>query len=240
MSRRFPIIALLTASFLACLMAGCWPFDPTTKPKPEPPPPELLARTTPENVLFNLRVIYGDKDNITNTAENAHAWAESYRTLFRPDTFTFWFVAGDQPPDFPDPWWGVNYEVTGFDSLLTKRAVGIVDDITLSWTVNASEPDNRIGPPPDYALLHPTWRHIYVTGILLDVVQGTTTWRVPNGTADFYFAPDPANSSLWVITEWYDHQPLGSPPSRGITESIMPTTSAPEFSHWGQIKALYH
>ena len=241
MSRRLSIIALLAASFFLCLMAGCWPFDPPSKPGKEPPPPELLDRTTPENVLFNLRVIYGDKDNIVNTAEDAHMWAESYRALFHPDSFTFYFIGGDQPPDFPNPWWGVNDEVTGFDTLLTKRALGLVDDITLSWTVNSSEPDNRADEHTGI-LIHPTWRHIYVVGILLDVIEGTTTWRVPNGTADFYFAPDPANPSLWVITEWYDHQPLGSPRGSSIagSGSVMPAAAEPANSSWSRIKSLYH
>ena len=231
MSRRFSIIALLAASFLLCLMAGCWPFDPPSKPDDDPPTQELLPRTTPENVLYDLRLIYGDKDNIVNTAEDAHTWAEKYRTLFHPDTFTFHFIGGDQPPEFPNPWWGLNDEVAGFDTLFTQRAAGIVDDITLSWTVNASVPDDRFDPDTQ-TLLHPAWRHIYVTGILLDVVQGTTTWRVPNGTADFYFAPDPADSTLWVITEWYDHQPLSSPPGPVLSTQASNST-------WGQLKALF-
>ncbi len=240
MSRRFSIIALLAASLFLCLMAGCWPFDPPSKPDDDPPTPPLLARTSPENVLFNLRVIYGDKDNIVNTNEDAHTWAESYRTLFHPDTFTFWFIPGDQPPGQEETWWGLNEEVFSFEMLLKQKPAGVVDDITLSWNVNPSEPDLRFDPDTQ-DLLHPTWRHIYVIGILLDVIAGENTYRVPNGTADFYFAPDPANSSLWVITEWVDHQPVGgSPPSRGIAESIMPTTSAPEFSSWGRIKALNH
>jgi hypothetical protein len=225
------VLALALA--LACLVAGCWnPFGPGDKKhKDDNTPPLMPARTSPENVLFNLRVIYGDKDNIVDTAEDAHTLAQSYRTLFHPDTFTFYFVTGDQPPGFPNPWWFLNDEVAGFDSLLTKRAAGIVDDVKLSWTVNPSEPDNRTGPQPP-ELLHPTWRHIYVTGILLDVVMGDNTWRVANGTTDFYFAPDPADSTLWVITEWYDHQPLGSPPGPV-------SLTAPNTETWGAIKGLF-
>ena len=212
-------------------MAGCWnPFKPDKDDGGGGGPQELLPRTSPENVLFNLRVVYGDKDNIVNTNEDAHTWAEAYRTLFHPDTFTFWFNPGDQPPGQEETWWGLNEEVSSFEMLLKQKPAGVVDDITLSWNVSASEPDSRVG--------HPTWRHIYVTGILLDVVVGEIIHHVPNGTADYYFAPDPTDPRLWVITEWYDHQPVGSPPSRAITESIMPTTSAPEFSSWGRIKAL--
>jgi len=233
MSRRFSIIALLTAALFLCLMAGCWPFNPPTGPPKKLPTPEQLPRTSPENVLFNLRVIYGDKDNIVNTNEDAHAWAESYRTLFHPDSFKFYFLPEDYNPIYaPEGWWAANEEVTSLESILTRKAAGEIDDITLSWTVNPSEPDNRLG--------HVGWRHIYVTSILLDVIQGENTTRVPNGTADFYFAPDPVDSSLWVITEWDDRQPAGgSPPSRGIAESIMPTTSAPASSNWGRVKTLY-
>jgi hypothetical protein len=241
MSRRFSIVALLTASLFLCLTAGCWnPFKPDKDDGGGGNTQELLPRTSPENVLFNFRIIYGDKDNVVNTTQDANMWAENYRTLFHPDTFTFWFIPGDQPPDIPDPWWGLNEEVTSFDSMLVYKAWGSIDDITLSWTINPSEPDVRFDPETQ-ELLHPTWRHILVTGILLDVIAGVNTYRVPNGTADFYLAPDPANSTLWVITEWYDHQPVGgSPPSRAALESVMLTTSAPEYSSWGRIKALNH
>ncbi len=210
MSRRFPIIALLTASLFLCLMPGCWPFDPPTGPGTKPPIPVLPSRTSPGNVLFNLKAIYADMDNIVNTNEDAHTWAEAYRTLFHaaPDSFTFFFNPGDEPPGWPNTWWGLNDEVFSFEMLLKQRPAGVVDDITLSWNVGASEPDPRFNPDTQ-ELLHPTWRHIYVTGILLDVRAGENTYHVPNGTADFYFAPDPANPELWVITEWHDHQPPG-------------------------------
>ena len=207
MNRRFSIIALLTALLFLCLLAGCWnPFKPD-EGGGDVVTPELKPRTSPENVLFNFRVIYGDKDNIVNTDQDAHTWAESYRTLFHPDTFTFYFISGDQPPDFIDPWWGLNDEVSGFEVILQNKAAGIIDDIQLNWTINASEPDNRVDAY--FQPIHPTWRHIYVIGILLDVIAGEITHRVPNGTADFYFSPDPSNPALWVITEWYDHPPVG-------------------------------
>jgi hypothetical protein len=205
MNRRFSIIALLTASLFLCLLAGCWnPFKPNkddggggggTQ--------ELLPRTSPENVLFDFRIIYGDKDNIVNTDQDAHMWAENYRTLFHsaPDIFKFYFIPGQEPPDLPNPWWGVNEEVSGFEIMLQNKAAGVIDDIQLTWTINPSEPDNRLG--------HEGWRHIKVTGILLDVIQGEMDRRVTNGTADFYFAPDPNNPALWVITEWFDQPPVG-------------------------------
>ena len=227
MSRRFSIIALLTASLFLCLMAGCWPFDPPTDPGEDPPTGELLPRTSPENVLNNLRVIYGEKDNIVNTLEDAHTWAEAYRTLFHPDSFKFYFLPEDyNPTEYPEGWWGANEEVWSFENQLLKaKADGVVQDITLSWTVNASEPDNR--------LEHPTWRHIYVIGILLHVYEGEIDHKVGNGTADYYFAPDPVDPALWVITEWFDRQPVGgSPPSRVSSAQGSSTT-------WGHIKGLY-
>ena len=235
MSRRFSIMALLTASLFLCLMAGCWnPFKPDkddggggggTE--------ELLPRTSPENVLFDLRVIYGNKDNIVNTLEDAHTLAEQYRTLFHPDTFTFYFIEGDQPDDVPVPWWGLNEEAWSFEhQLLNAKVDGRVQDITLSWTVGASVPDNRVdgmGQP-----VHPTWRYIHVTAILLDVFEGEIDHQLANGTADYYFAPDPANSALWVITEWRELLPPGGGSSpRSVAAAGASRTT------WGHIKGLY-
>jgi hypothetical protein len=178
-------------------MAGCWPFDPPTKPGKEQPTPELLDRTSPQNVLYNFRVIYGDKDNIVNTNEDAHTWAESYRTLFHPDSFKFHFLPGDFNAQlWPEGWWGTNDEVASLEGMLRRKAAGEITDIQLSWTVNASE-------------------------------------RVPSGTADFYFSPDPADSSLWVITEWQDIQPGG-------TTSFQSAEPPENYANWGRIKTLYY
>ncbi len=236
MTRRLtPARALGTLVFalvLGCLVAGCDDFKLIEPPPDPPPPPFLLPRRTPENVLYDLRVIYDGADSFVKTEADTLQWGKMYQSLFCPDTFKFYFIPGDQPPAFAAGWWGLTEEVRSFESLLRHKAQGTVDDIKLTWTVNPSEPDIRVGMG---GLLHPTWRHIYVTGILLDVVMGQNTFRVPNATADFYFAPDPADSTLWVITEWYDRQPASggsSPPSR--------VTVAPEGSSWGRIKALYY
>ncbi len=203
MNRRFPIFALVTAFVFLCFLAGCWnPFAPDKDDKGGGGgQQELLPRTSPENVLFDLRIIYGDKDNLVNSDQDAHYWAENYRSLFHqaPDTFKFYFIPGQAPPDLQNDWWGINEEVYSFEMMLRARAAGEVDDIQLTWLINPSEPDNRLG--------HEGWRHISVNGILLDVIKGEITQRVSNGTAQFYFAPDPADSTLWVITEWWDEPP---------------------------------
>ena len=220
----------------ACLFPGCsgtvspWDFK---KDEP-PPPPFTLPRTSPENVLYNFRAIYDGADYFVETEADTLQWGGMYRALFHPDSFKFYFLPGDQSLEYPDGWWGVAEEVASFENLLLHKVSGVVQGISLSWTVNPSEPDNRPNPEALSQLLHPTWRRIYVTGILLDVYEGEIDHRVANATADFYFAPDPANSTLWVITEWFDRQPVGgSPPSRVSAAQGSSTT-------WGRIKQLYH
>jgi hypothetical protein len=230
MTRRFLFLALVAASIVVLVLSGC--LDKSTKPKLQSCQDCLLARTSPANVLNNLRVIYSVMDNNLNTPEDAHTLALKYRDLFDPQ-FKFYFLPADAPPDYAEGWWGRDDEVAGFDTLMTKRALGIVNEVRLSWSPGAAVPDNRNSGPPDFVLLHPNWKWIHVTSILLDVVVGENTLRVANGLADFYFGPDPADSTLWVITEWRDMQ-LASSPSRSRSFA-----SAPEGSSWGKIKGLF-
>ena len=209
MKRSLCFIPLLSALVVVLLFAGCWnPFKPDVKDKPGPAPEELLARTTPQNVLHNLRVLYSVKDNYLTAPEEAHSLALQYREIFHPD-FKFYFRPADILPNFPEGWWGRNDEAISLDSLLTKRARGTINEIQLGWNPGAAVPDNRMTspPPPEVPVfLHPDWMHISVNLVLLDVVEGEITHRVPNGTAEFYFAPDPQDTTMWVITEWWDQQ----------------------------------
>ena len=207
MKRSFCFFSLLVSLFLVLSLAGCWnPFKPHTGNGDGTPTEELLPRSTPQNVLNNLRVIYGVMDNSVNTPEDAHNLALKYRDLFDPQ-FRFYFIYGEEPAIAPEGWWGKNDEVAGFDTLMTKRALGIVTEVQLSsWSPGAAVPDNRADPDPPYPLLHPDWLWIHVTSVLLDVVQGPNVLRVQNGLADFYFAPDATDSTKWVITEWRDIQ----------------------------------
>jgi len=232
MTRRFLFLVLVAASITGVVLLGC--SDKSTKPKPRDCQDCLLARTSPANVLHNLRVIYSVMDNNLNTPEQAHNLALKYRDLFDPQ-FKFYFIDGEAPAIAPEGWWGKNDEVAGFDTLMTKRALGILTEIKLSWSPGAAVPDNRVDPGSPPALLHPDWVWVHVTSILLDVVAGQNTLRVSNGLASFYFAPHPADSTLWVITEWREMQPAPSPDGSRSRSSI----SAPEGSTWGKIKGLF-
>jgi len=198
--KRSYYIPFLSALALILLLSGCWnPFKPDTKDKPgDGPKEEILPRTTPQNVLNNLKVYYSVKDNTLTSAAEAQAIVQEYRTILDPN-FKFYFLSADVPPNYPLGWWGKEPEAISLDSLLTRRALGNVNDIQLSWNPGPAEPDNRVGAPP-------RGMHIKVNLILLDVIQGDVTYRVNNGVADFYFAPDPTDTTLYVITEWYDRQ----------------------------------
>jgi len=232
MTRRFLFLVLVAASIMGVVLSGC--SDKSTKPKPRNCQDCLHARTNPANVLNDLRVIYGVMDNNLNTPEQAHNLALKYRDLFDPQ-FRFYFIDGEAPAIAPEGWWGKNDEVAGFDTLMTKRALGIVTEIRLSWSPGAAVPDNRVDPGPPPVLRHPDWMWVHVNSILLDVVEGQNTLRVPDGLADFYFAPDPEDSTLWVITEWQDVLPSFSPDGSRTRSSVL----APERSSWGKIKGLF-
>ncbi|UCF78246.1 MAG: hypothetical protein JSW03_09090 [Candidatus Eiseniibacteriota bacterium] len=205
MRHRLAFPAFFSAIILLLLLAGCWnPFKPPKEPNGNGGNGggEILERTSPENVLNNLRVIYSEKDAVVNTADDAHYWAEKYRELFDPE-FKFYFIPKDAPPDLPEPWWGRDGdpgEVVSFEALLNQIASGEIQGIELSWHVNPAVPDNRVE--------HPDWMWIHVGSVLLDVMKADgDILRVSNGEADFYFGADPADSTLWVVTEWWDRQP---------------------------------
>ncbi len=212
---------------LASLLSGCWnPFSSDSDDNRDREPAlSLVPRTTPENVLHDFKSIYAGADMLVKTNDDAIHWAGMFRTLFHPDSFKFYFVPGDAPLGFPEGWWGLDPEVSTFESMLKRNATGEIEDISLSWTVGLSQPD----PRPE----HHGSMYIYVTGILVDVVEGDITHRVLNGAADFYFLPDPADSTLWVVSEWYDHESgAGSPPGRQSLDGVA--------SSWGMLKALFY
>ena len=238
MTRRGTFLLLIFVSVTCLILAGC---SESTKPKPHGCDGSncLLPRTSSAAVLQDLRVIYSVMDNNVTTPADAHALAAKYRELFHPD-FKFYFLPEDTPPDHLEGWWGRDNEAAAFDSLVTKRARGIVDEIQLSWSVGTAVPDDRVTdpPPPESPqLLHPDWMHTHVTSILLDIIEGDMTYRLSNAVADFYFAPDPADSTLWLITEWYDRQTPGSLPSQ--SRGSFSVSPAPVGGGWGRFKYLF-
>jgi len=215
-------IAVFSSLVLLLSLGGCSnPSEPGTKA-----PSLLLARASPENVLADLKTIYNNRSNIVYRSRDTGFWVEKYRELFHPDpsVFRFYFEVADAPYCFPNGWWGIEDEVASFDSLFTRWA----GDIELSWTMEPSEPDQRVLPDSS-RLLHPDWKYIRVTSYLLDLTGGENIYRAM-GTADFYFGPDPRNPKLWVITEWWDRTSAGF--AKGLD-------SAGEPLRWGRIKELY-
>ena len=225
--------ALLVAVMLGLMVAGC--SSPSMPDRERQAVGDgLLQRTSPESVLWNLRMIYGEKDDLVNTIEDAHYWAERYRELFHPD-FKFYFLPGDAPPAFSEGWWDIDEEVAAFESLLVAVAMGDVEDIRLAWTVNPAVDDNRVdqyGQP-----LHPGWRWIHVTSVLLEIMETEEQgWRVSNSCADFYFGEDPADATLWVVTEWWDREPWSSVHPADVAYGM---TSTGPTTTWGRLKGLF-
>ncbi|KPJ61195.1 MAG: hypothetical protein AMJ46_02480 [Latescibacteria bacterium DG_63] len=209
MRHRLAFPAFLFAFVFLLSLAGCWnPFKPDENGNGNGNGGgEILERTSPENVLNNLKVIYSEKDEIVNTADDAHYWAEKYRELFdlTPAVFKFYFVFQETPPNFPEGYWFVEDEVLSFEGLLNSVASEDIVQIDLEFTIVAAVKDNRVdeyGQP-----LHPGWKWIHVPSVLLDVdFSDGNIMRVAGASADFYFGPDPSNPDLWVITEWFDRE----------------------------------
>jgi hypothetical protein len=203
MRHRAAFLAFFIALALSLSLAGCSPTEPERKRSGVGGGGGwLLERTSPENVLNNLKVLWSDTDHRVLTPYHVHYWAEEYRELFDP-RFRRYIVSRGDTSGVPHSWWDLEAEVALFEELLNLVASGEVTDIDLEFPITPSEPDNRVDPDTGESL-HPDWRWTHVLSVLLDVsFSSGNRKRVPGANADFYCGPDPSDPSLWVITEWW-------------------------------------
>ncbi|UCF78911.1 MAG: hypothetical protein JSW03_01145 [Candidatus Eiseniibacteriota bacterium] len=224
-------LGILVCALVGLALAGC--SGPSVPERERVAPEEgLLERTTPEAVLWNLRLIYAEKDHQVETADDVQHWGEKYRELFHSD-FKFYFIPEDAPPYLGQDWWGTDDEVAAFEGLLAAVVSGAVSEVRLMWTVNPALPDVRVdgsGQP-----LHPGWMWVHVSSLLLDIVQSENIYRV-YASGDFYFAADPGDSTLWVVTEWFDREPGGW---SGRHDTAGTELTAVVLTTWGRLKGLF-
>jgi hypothetical protein len=167
-------------------LSGC--SEKYIPPPPPPPPDSFLSRTSPENLLWNLRVAYEQRN------------FEEYVLLLSQD-FTFIFLpehAGNDSLDIPDSW-GLEQE---WDSHRNFFRAPDVEDIKLDWT-----PGPRL--PPDRANAD---TKIIVEDAFLEVDQrlenGDILHIQVRGDAWFHFRKSDVTTAegdtIWEIVWWED------------------------------------
>jgi len=179
MKRPAPFKLLLFAAVIF-LAGGCWnPFQPEqTPPKPGE---EYKPRTSPENVLWDLVLAYERKD------------FDHYQTLFHKEyKFHFAKVDYERDPEIP-PEWGYNEEMRSASKMFADPAVTI--SLTLFYVPGAVDTFGKIVKIP---VDHPQ---------LMFDIRDKVTYSVTD-PQEFKFAPDPADSSLWLLYEWWDEGTL--------------------------------
>ena len=209
--RRLVLLAVLLS---VPLLAGC-NKEKTTKPVV---PDLYVAQDSPANCLANLEQAYVDRD------------PEQYVKLFASD-FAFVFCPDDvENPTNPTPaQWGLAEETTAHSHMFRDS---LVDKIELAFQQSQAV---------DSGMIYAGTYRVYLTLVNLRVYtrkQDGTPWeyRVPNGTATFYFKEYPEEEArngqpLWRIWRWED-QPLGG-------GALARAPFLTQDTRWGRVKANY-
>jgi hypothetical protein len=172
------------------LLAGC-PFSPDKdEGPPPPPPPTFLARTSPQNLLNNLREAYKQR----SIAE--------YESLLSRD-FTFLLSAEDAAkPDIPDQW-GRDVEIIIHGKMFDAE---MVQSLTLDFAVG-----DLIKEPADnlYTVMISNV-NLFLWGSTPSHPGDPKEYRVSNSRAKFWFrrngwiAPGTSDST-WSVVKWEDN-----------------------------------
>jgi hypothetical protein len=169
-------------------IVGC-PFTPDPNP-PVPPTPTFLARTTPLNLLHNLKQAYKER----NIAE--------YESLLALD-FTFILSEEDRAkPEMPDNW-GRQPEITIHSNMFDSEMVQTlaldfnVGDVT--WdAINAM-----------YTVMIDNV-NLYLLGSTPGHPNEVKPYTVSDSRSKFWFRKNPwttgaAHDSIWTIVQWEDN-----------------------------------
>jgi hypothetical protein len=218
MSTRIPKLTWSRIVAAACLgllaaFVGCGDKE-TAPPHQEESP--FLPRTSPTNVLYNLKTAYAER----NIAE--------YESLLAEPDFTFVLSEEDQAkPDMPDNW-GRDPEIRIHGRLFDAE---MVQQLTLNFNVGDPVWDATQGM---YTVVI-SHVNLYLYGATPGHPTEVKEYRVSDGRSKFWFRKNPwttgaAHDSVWTIVMWEDN-PTGSRGNMGPALSEVQT--------WGSIKALY-
>jgi hypothetical protein len=201
----------LTAACALAAIAACSSDEPTCEAGPTPT--SFLPRTSPTNLLHNLRQAYAERD------------LAEFDSLLAED-FTFFLSSDDQQnPDLPDSWRRAS-EILIHRRMFDRQRVL---DLRLSYRSGDSAWDSEEGK---YAV--DVWPiNLYLHGITVVEPPDTNEYRVSDSRSRFWFRKNPwlwpgTKDSVWTIASWQDN-PTGGGNNGG---SAMPAT-------WGKVKGLF-
>jgi hypothetical protein len=204
----------ILAAAVLCLVAGC---DDSTKPKDEDTGPTYQARTSPQNLLANLKLAYEERE------------LTPYDSLLATE-FEFYFSEEDQRIAEKLT---RNEEITVHENMFSSTQV---EDITLTFSLGDLALDTN---EPDPA--HPGQFLWTLTATNVDLVlrvtrDGMTTfYDMEDGIEQFWFREeswtDAHGNAIWMIVKW-----------RELTDLIpdgAARTMAVEEGSWGSIKSMF-
>ncbi len=174
-------------------LTGC-PFMPDKDKDPVDPIPDFRPRTSPENLLYNLKQAY----KLRNVAEY-----ESLLALREP-AFTFVLSQDDQQdPGMPDQW-GRQVEI---DIHRNMFDADIVQTLTLDFVPLGQEWD-----PTDNMwsiMINNVNLRLYGT-IPGQEGEGAKELKVEASTSKFWFREEPwtapgTSDNIWTIVKWEDN-----------------------------------
>ncbi|MCK4413626.1 MAG: hypothetical protein KAY32_08785 [Candidatus Eisenbacteria sp.] len=171
-------------------ITGC-PFSPDSGNGDDPPPDLFKARTSPENLLENLKMAYRERV------------VAEYESLLAMD-FTFLLSAEDAAePGMPESW-GRQDEIGIHTNMFDSDRV---QDLSLSF-----DSGDRVFDPTDGL-----WT-ITITNVRLRLYgetpgnegEGPEEYKVDSGTSKFWFREndwtEPGTSNkIWTIVKWEDN-----------------------------------
>jgi hypothetical protein len=201
---------------VACTGTSIWTMFGVCDPNSCPPPvSNYLPQTSPQNVVANLQMAYGERN------------IDEYRKLFTED-FIFVFNPADPvDPDHPSPpQWSLTDELSSTQNMFADELVTKIELSSYSFGV-----PERV----DSLDYRPRASKVRVDQVNLQVYtrkeDGTLlTLLVEGATEVFFFVEKPSEPSpvdgrpTWYIFRWED-QPIGGMKS--------------DRGSWGQLKNLY-
>ena len=195
--RRLAVLALLAV--FACVLGGCWnPFAPPGGGGGGDTSADYRVRTSPENVLHNIRTAYEYK----NAFEYLDCLSEDFTFYPHEDD------VNDPEANIPPEWYKAD-ETLMHNNMFDDNSN--VDSITL--TLTDRNVVHEVGDPQDPS----DDVYIYIENVDLRVNQSGGLTLAATTPSEFRFRIDidqtgPNGETLWEIFKWYD---LGDRGARG-------------------------
>ena len=189
---KHPMRGAIAGAMLLLVLGivGC-PFSPEKGGGGGGNPPTFLPRTTPQNLLYNLKQAYKER----NIAE--------YESLLANPSFTFELSDEDQDkPEMPDNW-GRDPEILIHSRMFDAE---MVQQLTLDFIVGDVEWDAIQGM---YSVLI-TNVNLYLYGSTPGHPTEVKEYRVTDSRSKFWFKKNPwttgaERDSVWTIVMWEDN-----------------------------------